>query len=186
MTDKEIVELYWERSERAIEETDRQYGRYFHYIAKEILHDDEDAKEIVNDTYLKAWNSIPPERPDPLRAFLGRITRQLSLGRLERNRAQKRGGGQYLAALDELAECIPDGSESQDIASEIDLTAALNRFLRGLPLEQRRVFIKRYWYMSSVAETAAAFGMSESRVTSMLFRLRSKLKEQLTKEGFEL
>lgn len=184
MTDREIVELYWARSEEAIKETDRLYGRYFHYIAKEILHDEEDAEEIVNDTYLKAWSSIPPERPDPLKAFLGRITRQLSINRLKQNKAQKRGGGQYLLTLDELAECIPD--ESEKLASDTDLTDALNRFLRGLPLEQRRVFIKRYWYMSSVAETAAAFGMSESRVTSILFRLRNKLKEQLTKEGFEL
>ena len=91
MTDEKIVELYWERSEEAIKETDKLYGRYFHYIAKEILQDEEDAKEIVNDTYLKAWNSIPPERPNPLKAFLGRITRQLSLNRLEQNKAQKRG-----------------------------------------------------------------------------------------------
>ena len=186
MTDEKIVELYWERSEEAIKETDKQYGRYFHYIAKEILQDEEDAKEIVNDTYLKAWNSIPPERPDPLKAFLGRITRQLSLNRLEQNKAQKRGGGQYLLALDELAECIPNGSGSEDFASNIDLTDAINRFLRSLPIEQRRVFIKRYWYMSSIADTAISFGMSESKVTSILFRVRNKLKEHLTKEGFDL
>lgn len=166
------MELYWERSEEAIKETDKLYGRYFHYIAKEILHDEEDAKEIVNDTYLKA--------------FLGRITRQLSLNRLEQNKAQKRGGGQYLLALDELAECIPDGSGNEDIASSIDLTDAINRFLRSLPIEQRRVFIKRYWYMSSISDTAISFGMSESKVTSILFRVRNKLKEHLTKEGFDL
>ena len=186
MTDEKIVELYWERSEEAIKETDKQYGRYFHYIAKEILQDEEDAKEIVNDTYLKAWNSIPPERPNPLKAFLGRITRQLSLNRLEQNKAQKRGGGQYLLALDELAECIPDGSGNEDLASNIDLTDALNRFLRNLPIEQRRVFIKRYWYMSSIADTARYFGMSESKVVSILFRVRNKLKDHLTKEGFDL
>lgn len=186
MTDEKIVELYWERSEEAIKETDKQYGRYFHYIAKEILQDEEDAKEIVNDTYLKAWNSIPPERPNPLKAFLGRITRQLSLNQLEQNKAQKRGGGQYLLALDELAECIPDGSGSEDLASNIDLTDAINRFLRNLPIEQRRIFIKRYWYMSSITDTATSFGMSESKVASILFRVRNKLKEQLTKEGFDL
>ena len=183
MTDEKIVELYLERYEEAIKETDKQYGRYFHYIAKEILQDEEDAKEIVNDTYLKAWNSIPPERPNPLKAFLGRITRQLSLNRLEQNKAQKRGGGQYLLALDELAECIPDGSGSEDLTSNIDLTDAINRFLRNLPIEQRRVFIKRYWYMSSITDTATSFGMSESKVTSILFRVRNKLKEHLTKEG---
>lgn len=186
MTDAEIVKLYWDRSEQAISETDRQYGRYLHYIAAELLRDDEDAKEIVNDTYLKAWRSIPPARPEPLRAFLGRITRQLSLNRLKQNTAQKRGGGEYLLALDELAECVSDGSDDAASAADIDLTAALNRFLRGLPIEQRRVFIKRYWYMSPISDIAAAFGMSESRVTSMLFRVRKKLKEHLIKEGFDL
>lgn len=186
MTDEKIVELYWERSEEAIKETQKQYGRYLHYIAKEILQDEEDAKEIVNETYLKAWNSIPPQRPNPLKEFLGRMTRQISLNRLEQNKAQKRGGGQYLHALDELTECIPDGSGSEDLASNIDLTDAINRFLRSLPIEQRRVFIKRYWYMSSIADTAISFGMSESKVTSILFRVRNKLKDHLTKEGFDL
>ena len=186
MTDEKIVELYWERSEEAIKETDKQYGRYFHYIAKEILQDEEDAKEIVNDTYLKAWNSIPPERPNPLKAFLGRITRQLSLNRLEQNKAQKRGGGQYLLALDGLAECIPDGSGSEDLASNIDLTDAINRFLRSLPIEQRRVFIKRYWYMSSIKEIAKDFGMRESKVKMMLLRLRKELRMFLEKEEVQL
>ena len=117
---------------------------------------------------------------------MGRITRQLSLNRLEQNKAQKRGGGQYLLALDELAECIPDGSGSEDLASYIDLTDAINRFLRSLPIEQRRVFIKRYWYMSSITDTATSFDMSESKVTSILFRVRNKLKDHLTKEGFDL
>jgi len=186
MTDEKIVELYWERSEEAIKETDKQHGRYLRYIAKEILQDEEDAKEIVNDTYLKAWSSIPPEKPNPLKAFLGRITRQLSLNRLEQNKAKKRGSGQYLLALDELAECIPDGSGNGDFTSDIDLTDAINRFLRGLPIEQRRVFIKRYWYMSSISDTAASFDMSESKVISILFRVRNKLKDHLTKEGFDL
>ena len=102
MTDERIVELYWQRSEKAIEETDKAYGRYFHYIAYGILHDDEDAKETVNDTYFKAWHTIPPQRPNPLKTFLGRITRQLSINRLEAANAQKRGGGQYTIALEEL------------------------------------------------------------------------------------
>ena len=126
MTDEKSVELYWERSEEAIKETDKQYGRYFHYIAKEILQDEEDAKEIVNDTYLKAWNSIPPERPNPLKAFLGRITRQLSLNRLEQNKAQKRGGGQYLLALDELAECLPSKDEDLRIVPGVAMRESLN------------------------------------------------------------
>lgn len=186
MTDEKIVDLYWERSEQAIEETEKIYGRYFHYIAYEILRNDEDAEEIVNDTYLKAWNTIPPERPNPLKAFLGRITRQLSLNRLEQNKAQKRGGGQCLVALDELAECISDNNSSSDVVEIMALTESLNHFLRGLPLEQRRIFINRYWYMSSISDIANFYNVSESKITSMLFRTRNKLKEHLSKEGFDL
>ena len=185
MTDERIVELYWERSERAIEETDKAYGRYFHYIAYSILRDEEDSCEIVNDTYLKAWNTIPPERPNPLKAFLGRITRQLSINRLEANRTQKRGGGQYLIALDELEECIPDGNGGADIAETAALRDLLCRFLRSLPDEQRRVFIRRYWHMSQISEIADDFSMSESKVKSLLMRTREKLKKYLVAEGFD-
>ena len=184
MTDEQILELYWERSEEAIAQTDKQYGRYFHFIAREILRCEEDAKEVVNDTYMKAWNTIPPHRPNPLKAFLGRITRQLSINRLELNTAQKRGGGQYHLALDELAECIPDGCGEEDLVSKIALTKALNDFLRDLPEQQRRIFILRYWYMRSVTDIAQAYNMSKSKVTSLLFRVRNKLKDHLEKEGF--
>lgn len=183
MTDEDIVGLFWERSEDAIAETEKLYGNYFFYIANGILHSEEDAKEIVNDTYLKAWNTIPPERPNPLGAFLGRITRQLSINRLEQNTAKKRGGGQYTMAIDELAETLADGSEDYATA---DLSDSINRFLRKLPTVRRRVFIMRYWYMRSVSDIAASYGMSEGKVASMLFRLRNKLKEQLLKEGFYL
>lgn len=186
MTDERIVELYFERSESAIAETDKKYGRYCHYIAFSVLRDDEDAKETVNDTYLKAWNTIPPERPAPLRSFLGRITRQLAINRAEHDSAQKRGGGQYTLALDELAECIPDGDPVSDLPTTLTLTETVNRFLRSLPAEQRRVFIKRYWYLCSVREIARSLGMSESKVSSMLLRLRKKLKTELTKEGIIL
>ncbi len=183
MTDENIVRLFWERSEDAIAETEKLYGNYFFYIANGILRNEEDAKEIVNDTYLKAWNTIPPERPNPLKAFLGRITRQLSINRLRQNTAKKRGGGQYTIAIDELVETLADGGEDCAVAG---LTDSINRFLRKLPTGQRRVFIKRYWYMRSISDIAASYGMSESKVASMLFRLRNKLKEQLVKEGFYL
>ena len=184
MTDEKIVELYWERSEEAIKETDKQYGRYFHYIAKEILQDEEDAKEIVNDTYLKAWNSIPPERPNPLKAFLGRITRQLSLNRLEQNKAQKRGGGQYFLALDELAECIPDtGGES---AQNEVLRDALDHFLASLPQRTRMIFMRRYWYTDSPQEIAQAYGMRESSVYTVLSRTRKQLKRFLEENEIDL
>ena len=183
MTDGELVELYWARSEQAIEATEREYGRYFHHIAYGILKNHEDAEEIVNDTYLKAWNTIPPERPDPLRAFLGMITRRLSINRLEQNSAQKRGGGQYNAVLDELSECVSDGECMVDRVVLCDL---LERFLRSLSVTARTVFIKRYWHLRSVADIAGELSMSESRVKSLLMRTREKLKKQLIKEGFEV
>jgi len=183
MKDESIIELYWARSEAAIEETDRVYGRYCHSVAFGILRDQEDAEEIVNDTWLKAWDSIPPERPHYLKGFLARITRQLSINRLEQNLAQKRGGGQYALALDELAECIPDG-RSEDLAELTALRDALNRFLRGLPPEPRDVFIRRYWHTQSIAEIALGCGMSESKVKSMLLRTRNKLRKALTEEDF--
>ena len=185
MTDEMIVDMFWNRSEKAIEETDKAYGRYFHYIAFGILKSDEDSKEIVNDTYLKAWNNIPPERPNNLKAFLGRITRQLSLNKLEKRMAQKRGMGEYALALDELSKIIPDEREAE--AHELaELKIAINSFLRSLPIEQRRVFIRRYWHMNSISEISMAFSMSESKVKSMLFRTREKLRKYLIKEGIKL
>lgn len=186
MKDEAILELYWARSEAAIDETDRVYGRYCHSVAFGILRDQEDAEETVNDTWLKAWDSIPPERPHHLKGFLGRITRQLSINRLERETAQKRGAGQYPLAVDELAECIPAGNRGEDLADLTALRDALNRFLRSLPTEPRSVFLRRYWYAQSIAEIAAGCGMSESKVKSMLLRTRNKLRKALTEEGFAL
>lgn len=184
MTDEQIVTLFWERSETAIKETDHTYGRYFHYIAFGILGNNEDAKEIVNDTYLKAWSIIPPQRPKHLKAFLARITRQLSINRLEWNTAQKRQGSQYWIALDELAGCIPATDDGSDLADTTALRDSLNDFLHSLPPEARRVFIRRYWHMHSIAEIAADFSMSESKVKSLLMRTREKLKQHLIQEGF--
>ena len=186
MNDSLIVDLYWSRSEKAIEETDKAYGRYFHYIAYGILKSEEDSREIVNDTYLKAWNNIPPERPYNLKAFLGRMTRQLSINRLEQNLAKKRGEGQYSLVLDELSQCLSSENEGADIAQMAALTSALNTFLRSLPEEKRSVFIRRYWHMSSISEIANDFSMSESKVKSMLLRTRGELKKYLLREGFDL
>lgn len=182
MTDEEIIALFWQRSETAITETSNLYGLYFHSVAFSILRNDEDAKETVNDTYLKAWNIIPPQRPNHLKAFLGRITRQLSINRLEHNSAKKRAGSQYQLALDELSECIAQSQE--DFADTIALRDALNQFLHSLPPEARRVFIRRYWHLHSIAEIAASFSMSESKVKSLLMRTRKKLKQHLTEGGF--
>ena len=186
MKDEAIIELYWARSEAAIAETDRVYGRYCRTVAYGILRDHEDAEECVNDAWLKAWGSMPPERPQRLKGFLARITRQLAIKRLERETAQKRGGGQYALALEELAECIPDGSRGEDLAELTALREALDRFLRGLAPEPRTVFLRRYWYAQSVAEIAAGCGMSESKVKSMLLRTRNRLRTALAEEGFFL
>lgn len=183
MTDEQIVALYWQRCEQAIEETNRAYGRYLRYVGSSILRDDEDTEEIVNDTYAKAWNTIPPERPDPLKGFLARITRQLAINRLKENTRLKRGGGQYELALEEIGDCA-GGTSGEDMAELTALRDALNQFLRQLSVEKRRVFIRRYWYMDSISEIACRFGIGESKVKSMLMRTREQLREFLEKGGF--
>lgn len=185
MEDKQIVELYWARSETAISETEKKYGRYCHYIAYQILCNDEDAKEIVNDTYLKTWNTVPPQRPEPLKPYVGMISRQLSLNRYETQSTQKRGG-QVPLVLDELSECIPDNGSSTDIGESVALSDALNRFLWALPERTRNIFVRRYFYMSTIAEIAKDFSMKESNVTMHLLRTRRKLAQFLKKEGFDL
>ena len=185
MEDKQIVELYWARSETAISETEKKYGRYCHYIAYQILHNDEDAKEVVNDTYLKTWNTIPPGRPDPLKPYVGTISRQLALDVYKKQHAQRRGG-QVSLVLDELSECIPDNDSGADIGESVALSDALSRFMWALPQRTRNIFVRRYFYMSSVAEIAKDFSMKESNVTMHLLRTRKKLEQFLQKEGFDL
>ena len=185
MEDQQIVNLYFARSESAITETDRKYGRYCHSIAYNILEDHEDAKEIVNDTYLKAWNTIPPNRPDPLKPYVGMISRHLSLDRYEEYHTQKRGG-QVPLVLEELAECIPDNDSREDIGESVALKDALAKFIRSLPDKTQRIFLRRYWYASSVAEIAEEYGMRENSVNVLLHRTRKKLKDHLQKEGFDL
>ena len=183
MKDKQIVDLYWARDEAAISETDKKYGRYCHYIAYQILSDNEDAFEIVNDTYLKAWNTIPPQRPAPLKSYVGTISRQLALDAYKHKHAQKRGG-QVPLALDELSDCLADNDT--DIGESVALSDALNRFLRTLPARTRIMFVRRYFYMSSVEAIAHDFSMKPSNVTMHLHRTRNKLAQFLKKEGFEL
>ena len=185
MEDKEIVDLYWARSENAIAETDKKYGRYCHYIAYQILSDNEDAEEIVNDTYLKTWNTVPPNRPDPLKGYVGMISNQLALDRYHFKTAAKRGGGQMPAVLHELSECIPDGDDGADIGQSIALRDALVRFLKSLPEKTRTIFVRRYWYVTPLSEIAEEFGMKESTVAMLMLRTRFKLKEFLEKEGFD-
>lgn len=186
MNDSQILELYRARSENAIAETANKYGKYCHYIARNILHDNEESEECVNDTYLKAWENIPPQAPEQLGTFLGKITRNLALNKHKHDTTQKRGAGQVSLALDELQECLPDGSDVEQVVDELVLIETLNQFLASLPTETRKVFMRRYWYVSSIKEIAADFNISESKVKMLLLRARNELKKTLEKEGFHL
>lgn len=185
MTDARIIELYFERSERAISETDTKYGSYCRSIAYNILRNREDSEESVNDTYLRAWNSMPPERPNILSAFLGKICRRLSIDRWRKTNAEKRGGGEVPLALDELSFCIPGSSGKPAEELELkELQRIYERFLSSLPTEERRVFLCRYWYMDTVMEIALRFDYTEAKVRSMLHRTREKFRAVLEKEGY--
>lgn len=186
MDDQQIIALYWDRSEDAVSETQRQYGRYCHYIAYGILQNEEDAQECVSDTYFRAWNAIPPHRPENLRTFLGKITRNLALNCLEKQKTERRGRGEQAQVLEELRACIPSDFSTEQIVEKIVLTELLNRFLSGLRPDARKIFVRRYWYFSSVREIAADYGMTESKVTVTLCRTRQKLAHLLQKEGIAL
>lgn len=186
MDDNKIIELYWKRSEDAIVQTSKKYSRYCHYISFNILHNNEDAEECVNDTYLRAWNAMPPRRPDCLSTFLGRITRNLSIDKYRKYSAEKRGFGETALVLSELAECVPSPQSVEQTIDEIVLVEEINRFLALLSRTDRMLFMRRYWYSSSIKEIAEAYGMSESKVKSALFRTRNKLKLHLEKEGITI
>lgn len=183
MEDQQIVDLYWARSETAITETDKKYGRYCLYIAYQILYNTEDSREVVNDTYLKTWNTVPPQRPEQLKPYVGMISRQLALNSYEGQHAQKRGG-QVPLVLGELSECVPERDSGGDLGESVALSDALSRFLWTLPRRTRNIFVRRYFYMSPVAEIAGDYQMKESNVAMHLLRTRKKLEQFLTKEGF--
>lgn len=186
MEDNQIIHLYFERSEEAIRQTAAKYGNYCHTIAYNILQNIEDSEECVNDTYWKAWGIIPPRRPKRLAAFLGKITRNLALDRYRCYTAEKRGGGEMAVALEELGECISSEESMEAHADEMVLTDILNRFLASLSTEQRKIFMRRYWYLSSVKEIADDYGITESKVKMSLLRCRNQLKAVLEKEGIAL
>ena len=180
MEDSKIIELYWQRDEQALAQTQEKYGRYCHAIAYNILYSESDSEECVNDTYLNAWNSMPPKRPDSLSAYLGRIVRNIALDRYDRQRAQKRCGITELA-LDELGECISD-TEAPPSDDEA-LKKAINSFLASLPRRTRIAFMQRYWYACSISDIAVNLEMSESNVKVTLLRARERFKKHLDKEG---
>lgn len=183
MEDEKIIELYWQRDEEALRQTNSKYGSFCYYIAHNILKDEEDSKECVNDTWFKAWTVIPPKRPAFFQAFLGKITRNLSLDRYRKNHASKRGGGSMDVIYDELEECIAGNGTEEDRTDTIVLAEALGAFLRGLSKDARVIFVRRYWYADSVSEIAENYGMSQSKVKSSLMRSRNRLKAFLEKEG---
>ncbi len=186
MRDAEILDLYWARDERAIAETQTSYGSYCYSIAWHILYDKEDSDECVNDTWFKAWNAIPPARPGRLSLFLGTITRNLSLDRWKEKRTMKRGGGEMAAALDELAECVPDKHSTEDAVIAGELERLINVFLHTLPEKDCNVFLRRYWYLEEYGEIARRYDMKLNTVKTSLFRTRNKLKVYLEGEGIVL
>ena len=186
MKDNEIIELYWNRDEAAIIASADAYGNYCYSIAYNILCNNEDAEECVNDTWMSAWKSIPPHRPNRLSTYLGRITRNLSLNRYKLLTTQKRGKGQVALALAELEECVPSQTDMDQIADEMVLVSAIETFLREQSRTERNIFVGRYWYLYSIRDLAAAYRMSESKVASLLHRMRNKLKLHLEKEGISL
>ena len=181
-----ILDLYWARSEAAISATAQKYGGYCCAIATNILRNNEDAEECVNDTYLKAWEVIPPERPVLFRAFLGKITRNLSLNKYKALRTKKRGAGEIDLLLSELEDCLPaSGNVERDYEANL-VVEALNSYLLSIDSESRIVFVRRYWYADPVQTIATRLQMSESKVKSLLFRTRKKLRVYLEKEGVVL
>lgn len=183
MDDKEIVQLYFERSERAIAETNIKYEKYCYRIAYNILYNREDAQECVNDTYLRVWRSIPPFRPQCFSAYLGKITRNLALNLYEKLHRKKRGGGQLDVVYEELKEVLSTG-DSPETKIELDfLTECINNYLSTLSQMNRMAFVGRYWYMDSIKAISDHLGISQSKTKSILFRARNGLKEYLKKEG---
>lgn len=186
MDDAKIVQLYWDRNEQAIGATAEKYGSYCMAIAKNILENNEDAEECVNDTYLNAWNTMPPHRPSILSTFLGKITRNLSFNRYKYNTAAKRGGGKAPAILDEIAESVSDTDGVEEAFDRKELVKAINTFLGSLPSNKRSIFLCRYWYFDSISDIASRHSMTENHVSVILSRLRLKLRRYLLERGFTL
>jgi len=186
MADEMIVSLYWERNESAIHETEVKYDRYLTKIAYNTLADFEDSRESVNDTYLKAWNSMPPHKPAFLSTYLGKITRQAAIDIFRKRNSKKRSGSEYALSLSELGECISaDGNIEQDCELR-ELGRVISTYLRTVSQDACHVFVSRYYFMDSIREIAAYFDMSESKAKSMLHRTRLGLKDYLKQEGFSL
>ena len=183
MEDGDIIVLYLERNQEAIAETEKKYGRYCYSIAYNILYNAEDAEESVNDALMNAWNSIPPHMPSILSAFMGKLTRYVSLKKWRYARTQKRGGGEIALAYEELSDCIPGNKSVDEELQEKELAEIIDCFLDELPAAERHIFICRYWYFADISTISKQFGFSSSKVKSMLYRIRKKLLFRLNEEG---
>lgn len=186
MHDDMIVELYWKRKETAITETQNKYQKYLNTIAYNILANKEDCEESVNDTYLAAWNSMPPHRPTVLSTYLGKLTRRISIDIYRKKNCDKRKDSQYAISLDELAECVSGGNTPEESVDVKELARAINAFLKTLKADAKHVFVGRYYFMDSVKDIAEYCGLTQAKVKTLLFRTRNSLKDYLEKEGFQV
>lgn len=186
MEDSKIIELYFERNEKAIAETQIKYGNYCYSISYNILNNNEDVQECLSDTYLNTWNSIPPHRPSILSTYLGKIIRRLSIDKYRKDNALKRGGGEYVISLDEIGEFLSNDVDSKDLVDEKILVETINEFLSQLPKSERMLFVSRYFYFDSINEICERFGYSESKVKMALKRTRDKLRDYLEKKGYTI
>lgn len=184
MEDRAIIELYWQKNADAISETASKYGAYCFTIANNILHSAEDSEECVNDTWLRAWNTIPPQRPTVLRMFLAKITRNLSFNRFHARNVEKRGGGEMILVLDELGECAAGGPDAESAYEAAELEQCVCRFVRALPERDRTIFVRRYFFTEPIPVIAKRYGLTVNNITVILSRARKKLKLELTKEGY--
>ena len=186
MTDSEIVDLFWARDEKALSAVSKLYGRYCARIARNILQNEQDTEECVNDTLMKAWEKIPPEKPRILAAFLAKLTRNTAIDKYRLERAEKRGGGEVALVFEELADCVSAGGSVEATAERHELLAAINKFLDKQSFKNRVMFVSRYCYCESVHSIAVRFGVSENSVSASLSRTRKALVEYLKRKGYEL
>ena len=185
MEDAAIVALYWERDQQAIVESDRKYGPFCGSLARNILNSIQDAEECVNDTWHRAWDTMPPQRPGSLRAYLGRIVRNLAIDRWRRNTARKRGEGLDMM-LSELEDCLPGGRSPERELEDREITKAIEGWLDTRTREERAIFLRRYWYGEKVADMAQAWGCAPNHMSQRLMRLRNSLRRYLEERGVEL
>lgn len=184
MEDREIIDLFWSRTDTAVTAVNEKYHAYCQHIAYNILKNKEDVEECVNDTWLKVWETIPPHKPNNLATFIGKIARNTALNYLRDRNAKRRGGGQIDLVLEELEECVAHAQTTEQKIEEKELVKAINQFLGTLSELERNVFVCRYWYLESISEIAVHAHSDESKIKSMLFRIRKKLKNHLKKEGY--